>query len=165
MRPVSANDAEEPEFHNQDEWRRAEYRRVVGGDRHAGSTRQEGKLPNSGLKQDSEAPSSGGAKHSRAPGVESGSNPTASLFTADVAAALIAICLLVLIVVALLRYTPGEHRPEPKGNPQTIVWVDKQSGRYFCPGTNLYGKGRGEYMTQRAARLEAFRPALYSECE
>lgn len=92
--------------------------------------------------------------------------PGRSLFGADLAAVALAIFLVGLIVYALLTYqNSGPRRTQSDGNPQAVVWVEKGSGLYFCAGNKYYGKGTGEYMTQRSARLRSFRPALYLPCE
>jgi putative methionine-R-sulfoxide reductase with GAF domain len=59
--------------------------------------------------------------------------------------------------------------PEPaedKGNPSTAVWVDLQTGLYYCPGTDLYGKTpKGKYTGQRDAQLDRFEPAYRQPCK
>lgn len=56
--------------------------------------------------------------------------------------------------------------PEDKGNPTTAVWIDLQTGLYYCPGTDLYGKTpRGKYSSQRDAELDQFAPAYRKVCD
>jgi putative methionine-R-sulfoxide reductase with GAF domain len=59
--------------------------------------------------------------------------------------------------------------PEPaqdKGNPSAAVWVDLQTGLYYCSGTDLYGKTpRGKYTGQRDAQLDRFEPAYRQPCK
>ena len=59
--------------------------------------------------------------------------------------------------------------PEPaqdKGNPSAAVWVDLQTGLYYCPGTDLYGKTpKGKYTGQRDAQLDRFEPAYRQPCK
>ena len=55
--------------------------------------------------------------------------------------------------------------PEDKGNPDTQVWVDLQTGLYYCPGTDLYGKTpKGKYTSQRDAQLDQFEAAYRRTC-
>jgi len=55
--------------------------------------------------------------------------------------------------------------PEDNGNPDTQVWVDLQTGLYYCPGTDLYGKTpKGKYTVQRDAQLDQFEPAYRKAC-
>lgn len=55
--------------------------------------------------------------------------------------------------------------PEEKGSPDTQVWVDLQTGLYYCPGTDLYGKTpKGKYTSQRDAQLDQFEPAYRKTC-
>ena len=56
--------------------------------------------------------------------------------------------------------------PEDKGDPGTQVWVDLQTGLYYCPGTDLYGKTpKGKYTGQRDAQLDQFEPAYRKACD
>jgi hypothetical protein len=87
------------------------------------------------------------------------------VFTADVAAIALAAVLLVLLAFMLFPGISSQPRPTSAGNPNRTVWVDTQSGLYFCPAAKLYGKGQGKYMTQRDAQLRAFKPALRAPCE
>jgi hypothetical protein len=88
-----------------------------------------------------------------------------AVFTADVAAFALAVVLLVLLAFVLFPGISSQRRPASAGNPNRTVWVDTQSGLYFCPTAKLYGKGQGRYMSQRDAQLRAFKPALRSPCE
>jgi GAF domain-containing protein len=65
-----------------------------------------------------------------------------------------------------LGLAEAPEAPEPKGNPETQVWVDLHTALYYCPGTDLYGKTpRGKFTTQRDAQLDAFEPAYRKACE
>jgi GAF domain-containing protein len=56
--------------------------------------------------------------------------------------------------------------PEPKGNPETQVWIDLQTALYYCPGSDLYGKTpKGKMSSQRDAQLDQFEPAYRKACE
>ncbi len=56
--------------------------------------------------------------------------------------------------------------PENKGNPSTAVWVDVQTGLYYCPNADLYGKTpKGKYTSQRDAQLDQFAPAYRKVCD
>jgi hypothetical protein len=56
--------------------------------------------------------------------------------------------------------------PENKGNPSTAVWVDVQTGLYYCPNTDFYGKTpKGKYTSQRDAQLDQFAPAYRKACD
>jgi hypothetical protein len=68
--------------------------------------------------------------------------------------------------------TATPEAPEPdaaddsKGNPNVRVWVNTNSGVYHCPGTRWYGATKeGEYMTQRQAQRDGYRPAYGRYCE
>src|SRR5579864_7294133 len=55
--------------------------------------------------------------------------------------------------------------PVDKGTPDMQVWVDLQTGLYYCPGTDLYGKTpKGKYTSQRDAQLDQFEPAYRKAC-
>jgi GAF domain-containing protein len=57
-------------------------------------------------------------------------------------------------------------KPEPKGNPETQVWVDLHTALYYCPGTDLYGKTpKGKYTSQKDAQLDQFEPAYRKACD
>ncbi len=50
-------------------------------------------------------------------------------------------------------------------NAQIKVWVDLNTGLYYCPGADSYGRTRsGRYLNQADARLGNFEPALRREC-
>jgi hypothetical protein len=50
-------------------------------------------------------------------------------------------------------------------NPGVTVWVNTDSGTYHCAGTRWYGKTHaGEYMTQKQARDQGYRPAGNRAC-
>lgn len=55
--------------------------------------------------------------------------------------------------------------PEDKGNPATAVWVDVNTGLYYCPGADMYGKTpKGKFTSQRDAQLDEFAPAYRKPC-
>lgn len=69
----------------------------------------------------------------------------------------------ILIQMGLAEVPPA---PEDKGNPAAAVWVDLQTGLYYCPGADLYGKTpRGKYTAQRDAQLDQFAPAYHKVCD
>jgi len=69
----------------------------------------------------------------------------------------------VLIHLGLAEAPPA---PEDKGNPSTAVWVDLQTGLYYCPNTDPYGKTpKGKYTSQRDAQLDQFAPAYRKVCD
>ncbi len=154
----SQHDRPEPDsrsdsaFRSQDEWRKAELRRVTGSD-------------SVGTVSDSPVPQPLGARGAKHSVRSVGSAPKASIFTADLALIVIGIVLLALVVVGYMVYVPRDSRPRTKGNPEATVWANKEIGLYFCSGDKLFGKGKGQRMSQRAAQLQSYRPALDTECE
>jgi hypothetical protein len=69
----------------------------------------------------------------------------------------------VLISLGLAEPPP---LPEDKGNPSTAVWVDLQTGLYYCPHADPYGKTpKGKYTSQRDAQLDQFAPAYRKVCD
>ena len=66
--------------------------------------------------------------------------------------------------------TLGLPQPMPSyandGKSDTQVWVDIQSGLYYCPGADLYSRTpAGKFTTQRIARLEHFTSASRELCQ
>jgi hypothetical protein len=56
--------------------------------------------------------------------------------------------------------------PEYHGNPNVKVWVDVQTGLYYCPGVSLYGSTpKGRYSSQSEAQQDQFEPAARTPCE
>jgi ribosomal protein L37E len=56
--------------------------------------------------------------------------------------------------------------PAYMGDPNIKVWVDLQTGLYYCPGNSLYGTtAKGRYATQSEAQEEAFEPAARKPCD
>ncbi len=56
--------------------------------------------------------------------------------------------------------------PEYKGNPNVNVWVDLNTGLYYCPGTALYGTtAKGKYSLQADAQQDQFEPAARTPCD
>jgi len=69
----------------------------------------------------------------------------------------------ILIQLGLAEPPPA---PEDKGNPSTAVWVDLQTGLYYCPNADTYGKTpKGKYTSQRDAQLDQFAPAYRKVCD
>jgi GAF domain-containing protein len=69
-----------------------------------------------------------------------------------------------LLISTGLAEAPDQ--PEPKGNPDTQVWVDLHTALYYCPGTDLYGKTpKGRYTSQKDAQLDQFEPAYRKACD
>lgn len=55
---------------------------------------------------------------------------------------------------------------ESKGNPAAAVWVDLQTGLYYCQNADSYGKTpKGKYTSQREAQLDQFAPAYRKVCD
>lgn len=46
-----------------------------------------------------------------------------------------------------------------------VVWANKQSGTYQCPGSAMYAKGAGNYMHQGDALTAGYQPALRGYCD
>lgn len=70
-------------------------------------------------------------------------------------------------VAAVLHLSsPAKPAALPAGaNAQIKVWVDLNTGLYYCPGADSYGRTRsGRYLNQADARLGNFEPALRREC-
>jgi hypothetical protein len=70
-------------------------------------------------------------------------------------------------VAAVLRLTAAAQKPAlPAGaDAQIKVWADRNTGLYYCPGADSYGRTRnGRYMSQAEARLESFEPAQRRDC-
>lgn len=70
-------------------------------------------------------------------------------------------------VAAVLHLTAEAQKPVlPAGaDAQMRVWVDRNTGLYYCPGADSYGRTRnGRYMSQAEARLESFEPAQRRDC-
>lgn len=64
-----------------------------------------------------------------------------------------------------LGIAEAPDKPEPKGNPDTQVWVDLHTALYYCPGTDLYGKTpTGRFTSQKDAQLDQFEPAYRKAC-
>jgi hypothetical protein len=64
----------------------------------------------------------------------------------------------------------GIAEPPPpipyRGEPEVKVWVDLNTGLYYCPGANLYGTTpKGKFTTQEDAQMDAFEPAYRKPCE
>jgi DNA-binding NarL/FixJ family response regulator len=63
----------------------------------------------------------------------------------------------------------GVKTPPPveyAGNPDAKVWIDLQTGLYYCPGAKLYGKtAKGKMERQRDAQLEQFDAANQKACD
>ena len=70
------------------------------------------------------------------------------------------------VAVVLHLSSPTKPATLPAGaNAQIKVWVDLNTGLYYCPGADSYGRTRsGRYLNQADARLGNFEPALRREC-
>jgi hypothetical protein len=70
------------------------------------------------------------------------------------------------VAVVLHLSSPTKPAALPAGaNAQIKVWVDLNTGLYYCPGADSYGRTRsGRYLNQADARLGNFEPALRTEC-
>lgn len=56
--------------------------------------------------------------------------------------------------------------PVYMGDPNVKVWVDLQTGLYYCPGNSLYGStAKGRYAAQSEAQQESFEPAARKPCD
>ena len=52
------------------------------------------------------------------------------------------------------------------GEPNIQVWVDLNTGLYYCPGADVYGTTpKGKFTSQEDAQLDAFEPAYRKPCE
>lgn len=70
-------------------------------------------------------------------------------------------------VAAVLHLSsPAQRAALPSGaNAQIKVWADLNTGLYYCPGADAYGRTRsGRYLKQADARLGNFEPAKGKEC-
>ncbi len=55
---------------------------------------------------------------------------------------------------------------EYMGDPNAKVWLDLQTGLYYCPGAALYAAtAKGRYTSQSDAQQEAFEPAARKPCD
>ena len=62
----------------------------------------------------------------------------------------------------------AEAPPPPVylGNPDVNVWVDLQTGLYYCPNGDLYNATpKGKITSQRDAQLDQFEPAYRKACD
>jgi len=62
----------------------------------------------------------------------------------------------------------AEAPPPPVylGNPDVNVWVDLQTGLYYCPNADLYNATpKGKITSQRDAQLDQFEPAYRKACD
>jgi hypothetical protein len=68
--------------------------------------------------------------------------------------------------VVLHLSSPAAPAAVPSGtNAQIKVWVDLNTGLYYCPGADSYGRTRsGRYVNQADAHLANFEPAQRREC-
>jgi hypothetical protein len=90
------------------------------------------------------------------------SQPAASSSSHKVSAPEVSFYDRMLIHLGLAEAPPP---PEDKGNPATAVWIDLNTGLYYCPGTDLYGNtAKGKYTAQRDAQLDRFEPAYRKVC-
>jgi GAF domain-containing protein/ribosomal protein L37E len=93
-----------------------------------------------------------------------GASGTASATAHHKAAADSDLSLFDRMLISLGLADPPES-PESKGNPTIQVWVDLQTGLYYCPGADLYGKTpKGKLESQREAQLDQFEPSARTTC-
>jgi len=62
----------------------------------------------------------------------------------------------------------AEAPPPPvyNGSPDTKVWVDLQTGLYYCSGSDPYGNTpKGKFTSQRDAQMDQFEPAYRKACD
>lgn len=52
----------------------------------------------------------------------------------------------------------------PRMNPRVVVWTDKRTGNYYCPGSRMYGQRPGTPMKQGEALTFGFQPLLGQYC-
>lgn len=76
-----------------------------------------------------------------------------------------AVVLLVVLALHSKPRTAAAGQAPAKESPEVTVWASTQSGLYYCPETDRFGKGKGKYLLQREARAEQFRPALNKPCQ
>ncbi|HEX3319896.1 MAG TPA: GAF domain-containing protein [Terriglobales bacterium] len=68
-----------------------------------------------------------------------------------------------LVAIGLAEPPPA---PIYEGNPDTKVWVDLQTGLYYCPNADLYGTtAKGRFTSQKDAQLDQFEPADRRACD
>jgi hypothetical protein len=78
---------------------------------------------------------------------------------------------LVVFSPAILKLSRGQRwfgfgEAPVKPNPATMVWVDKHTGFYYCPGSELYGKAApGISVAQGQALAQGYRPAVGIFCK
>jgi len=83
------------------------------------------------------------------------------VFTAACALA-VDVKLKILARSALEKAVTNTHAP---GNPAIKVWARQNSGFYYCPATNLYGRDEsGMYLSETAALDQGYRPAAGATC-
>lgn len=86
--------------------------------------------------------------------------------------------IIIILVVAILVFSPALVKWEPltrlfrfpakrphAARPDAKVWVNRQSGFYYCAGTTFYGKVQpGAYMSQGEALQGGYRPIGNEPC-
>lgn len=92
------------------------------------------------------------------------------------AAVAVALCAVLLGSLYIWHARVWRHSAQPSAMPQanistgnpdpnTKVWVNTNSGTYHCAGTRWYGKTQeGQYMTQKQAQDQGYRPAGKHAC-
>jgi hypothetical protein len=83
--------------------------------------------------------------------------------------AMIAIAVVFPLVPGLNQWVRDQMAPQNKTLPRaaeaTQVWVNKQSGLYYCLGAKQYGTVKpGSYMIQANALESGYRPILHEPC-
>lgn len=56
------------------------------------------------------------------------------------------------------------HPPAPKMDPTVTVWVNRDSGTYYCAGDRSFGKGPGEMRRQGEALTAGYQPLFEHYC-
>jgi hypothetical protein len=85
-------------------------------------------------------------------------------------AVVLLVCFAVFMAaIAPLNFTSIFHKFFPAPMEQVphqnaAVWVDKNSGVYYCAGSIMFGKSQGEYMKQVEALDHGYQPALGTYC-
>jgi hypothetical protein len=68
-----------------------------------------------------------------------------------------------MVAIGLAEAPPA---PAYLGNPDVNVWVDLQTGLYYCPNADLYNATpKGKFTSQRDAQLDQFEPAYRKACD
>ena len=81
-----------------------------------------------------------------------------------IARALLVVVLLTALLT-LINTGSGYSAFAQSGQDEVTVWVNTNSGIYWCPGSRWYGKTKqGKYMKECEARKAGYRPAYNKPC-